>query len=272
MPEPRTRTPAREGVVGWDGLVATKLHLPHLQPGFVPRRRLLDRLEAAPAGQLLLVCAPAGFGKTALLGDWAGQRRRAVAWLSLDEADNDPARFWRHVVAVHASPRTGRRPCPPWASPTSAWPRWPGSAASSTRPCGTSTRASRRAGSSSSRNRWRRASPPWRGSGRPRATPPAPWRRWTRPRASRPARRWPACSTPSRRWGRGCCWPRATCPRRSAGSGSAAFAQTTSPATPGSRGTCCWRGCCWPRGDPSRRSGCWTGCTPWRSPRAAAAA
>jgi ATP/maltotriose-dependent transcriptional regulator MalT len=87
--------------------VATKLHLPRLQPGFVPRRRLLDRLEAAPAGQLVLVCAPAGFGKTALLGDWAGQRRRAVGWLSLDEGDNDPARFWRHVVAALDRVRPG---------------------------------------------------------------------------------------------------------------------------------------------------------------------
>jgi LuxR family maltose regulon positive regulatory protein len=107
MPEPPTRTRPREGVAGWDELVATKLHLPRLQPGFVPRRRLLDRLEAAPAEQLVLVCAPAGFGKTALLGDWAGQRRRAVAWLSLDEGDNDPARFWRHVVAALDRVRPG---------------------------------------------------------------------------------------------------------------------------------------------------------------------
>jgi LuxR family maltose regulon positive regulatory protein len=87
--------------------VATKLHLPRLQLGFVPRRRLLDRLEAAPAGQLVLVCAAAGFGKTALLGDWAGQRRRAVGWLSLDEGDNDPSRFWRHVVVALDRVRPG---------------------------------------------------------------------------------------------------------------------------------------------------------------------
>jgi LuxR family maltose regulon positive regulatory protein len=87
--------------------VATKLHRPRLQPGFVPRPRLLHRLEEAPAGQLVLVCAPAGFGKTALLGDWVGQRRRVVAWLSLDEGDNDPARFWRHVVAALDRVRPG---------------------------------------------------------------------------------------------------------------------------------------------------------------------
>jgi LuxR family transcriptional regulator, maltose regulon positive regulatory protein len=107
MPESPTRTRPREGAAGWDGLVATKLHLPRLQPGFVPRPRLLDRLEEAPAGQLVLVCAPAGFGKTALLGDWVGQRRRPFAWLSLDEGDNDPARFWRHVVAALDRVRPG---------------------------------------------------------------------------------------------------------------------------------------------------------------------
>jgi LuxR family transcriptional regulator, maltose regulon positive regulatory protein len=107
MAESPARTRPREGAVGWDGLLATKLHLPRLQPGFVPRPRLLDRLEEAPAGQLLLVCAPAGFGKTALLGHWAGQGRRAVAWLSLDEGDNDPARFWRHAVAALDRVRPG---------------------------------------------------------------------------------------------------------------------------------------------------------------------
>jgi ATP/maltotriose-dependent transcriptional regulator MalT len=51
------------------------------------------------ARRLILVCAPAGFGKTALLADWACQGNRPVAWLSLDAGDNDPARFWRHAVA-----------------------------------------------------------------------------------------------------------------------------------------------------------------------------
>jgi len=52
------------------------------------------------ARPLTLVCAPAGFGKTALLAAWAGAGQRPVAWLSLDEGDNDPARFWRHVAAA----------------------------------------------------------------------------------------------------------------------------------------------------------------------------
>src|SRR5262249_25768329 len=48
----------------------------------------------------VLVCAPAGFGKTTLLADWARSDGRPVAWLSLDEGDNDPARFWRYAVAA----------------------------------------------------------------------------------------------------------------------------------------------------------------------------
>jgi LuxR family transcriptional regulator, maltose regulon positive regulatory protein len=49
---------------------------------------------------LVLVCTPAGFGKTTLLADWAQSAQRPVAWLSLDADDNDPARFWRYVAAA----------------------------------------------------------------------------------------------------------------------------------------------------------------------------
>ena len=57
------------------------------------------------------MCAPAGCGKTVLLADWARRGRRPVAWLSLDAADNDPARFWRHVIAAldRARPDIGER-------------------------------------------------------------------------------------------------------------------------------------------------------------------
>jgi LuxR family transcriptional regulator, maltose regulon positive regulatory protein len=89
-----------------DALLATKLHVPRPQPGFVARSRLTERLDEGLAQRLILVCAPAGFGKTALLAAWASGGRRPVAWLSLDEGDNDPARFWRHVGAAleRASP------------------------------------------------------------------------------------------------------------------------------------------------------------------------
>jgi LuxR family maltose regulon positive regulatory protein len=98
--EPPATTPVEVAVSREDVLLATKLYVPGPQPGFVARPRLLEWLEEGLARGLLLVCAPAGFGKTSLLADWARRGGRPVAWLSLDEADNDPARFWRHVVAA----------------------------------------------------------------------------------------------------------------------------------------------------------------------------
>jgi LuxR family maltose regulon positive regulatory protein len=99
MAESRAAAPTGAAVSGPDVLLATKLHLPRSQPGFVPRLRLAEALDEGLARRLILVCAPAGFGKTALLADWARRGQRQVAWLSLDPGDNDPARFWRYAVA-----------------------------------------------------------------------------------------------------------------------------------------------------------------------------
>ena len=85
---------------GQDALLATKLHVPRPQPGFVPRPRLVRALSQGLARGRVLVCAPAGFGKTSLLADWARSGGRPVAWLGLDAGDSDPARFWRYVVAA----------------------------------------------------------------------------------------------------------------------------------------------------------------------------
>jgi hypothetical protein len=106
-----------------DALLATKLHVPRPQPGFVPRPRLVEALGEGLARGLVVVCAPAGFGKTALLADWAESARRAVAWLSLDTADNDPARFWRHVVAAldRACPGIAERAGPLLGPPPSSF-------------------------------------------------------------------------------------------------------------------------------------------------------
>ena len=94
-----------------DVLLATKLHVPRPRPGFVPRPRLADRLDEGLRRGLVVVCAPAGYGKTVLLADWARRGQRPVAWLSLDAGDNDPARFWRHTVAAldRARPGIGER-------------------------------------------------------------------------------------------------------------------------------------------------------------------
>ena len=83
-------------------ILATKLFIPAPRPGNVPRLRLIERLEESLAAgrKLALVSAPAGFGKTTLVSEWVGGCGRPVAWLSLDEADNDPARFLTYLIAA----------------------------------------------------------------------------------------------------------------------------------------------------------------------------
>ena len=88
-------------------LLQTKLHMPSPRPDLVPRPRLIARLdEGLRLGRkLTLVSAPAGFGKTTLLSEWihgraGGPSSRAIAWLSLDEGENDPARFIAYLVAA----------------------------------------------------------------------------------------------------------------------------------------------------------------------------
>ena len=83
-------------------LVATKLYVPKLRGDLVARPRLLERLRRA-GSRLTLVSAPAGFGKTTLLAEWLDTTSgddRAVAWVSLDPSDNEPARFWTYVVTA----------------------------------------------------------------------------------------------------------------------------------------------------------------------------
>src|SRR5580704_10479838 len=111
MAEPSAAAPAGVADSGPDVLLATKLHVPRPRPGFVPRPRLVEALGEGLARRLILVCAPAGSGKTTLLADWAPSGNRPVAWLSLDAADNDPVRFWRHTVAAldRARPGIGER-------------------------------------------------------------------------------------------------------------------------------------------------------------------
>lgn len=90
-----------------DVLLATKLNVPGLRPDLVLRPRLAQRLDEGRERGLVLACAPAGYGKTVLLAQWARRGPHPVAWLSLDVGDNDPARFWRHVVAALDRVRPG---------------------------------------------------------------------------------------------------------------------------------------------------------------------
>ncbi|GHO77755.1 hypothetical protein KSD_55260 [Ktedonobacter sp. SOSP1-85] len=79
---------------------SSKLSPPRLPNVFIERERLLAALDAALATRLSLVSAPAGFGKTTLLATWASQRKSQIAWLSLDDLDTTPTRFWVALIAA----------------------------------------------------------------------------------------------------------------------------------------------------------------------------
>ena len=81
-------------------VLLTKIHVPGTPPGYVIRPRLTERLDEGAQRRLTLVSAPPGFGKSSLVADWCSRRPGGIAWLSLDEGDNDPRRFWRHVAAA----------------------------------------------------------------------------------------------------------------------------------------------------------------------------
>lgn len=81
-------------------LLRTKLYVPSVRPKLVSRPHLIERLNAGLGRKLSLISAPAGFGKTTLLGEWAAGCGRPIAWLSLDKGDNDPARFLSYFVAA----------------------------------------------------------------------------------------------------------------------------------------------------------------------------
>jgi LuxR family maltose regulon positive regulatory protein len=86
-----------------DSLVSTKLRPSQARPKLVARPRLIATLERETGRKLTLISAPAGFGKTTLLGEWLKGREggdQSVAWVSLDEGDNDPVRFLSYLVAA----------------------------------------------------------------------------------------------------------------------------------------------------------------------------
>lgn len=96
--------------IGLDVPVETKFHAPDLRPEWVARPALTKHLAGADA-RLVLVDAPAGFGKTVAVAQWRSStiENRQFAWVSLDQGDNDPSRLWWHVVCAlqRASPAFG---------------------------------------------------------------------------------------------------------------------------------------------------------------------
>src|SRR6476660_6119896 len=84
-----------------NSILVTKLYFPQLRFQLVSRPRLVEKVEQGLKRRLTLLSASAGHGKTTLLSEWHQARpHQAVAWLSLDAGDNDPARFLAYVEAA----------------------------------------------------------------------------------------------------------------------------------------------------------------------------
>ncbi len=81
-------------------LVQSKLDPPAVRPGIVGRASLVERLRAARTASVVEIVAPAGYGKTTLLAQWAARDRRPFAWVSADEGDNDPRALLTYVAAA----------------------------------------------------------------------------------------------------------------------------------------------------------------------------
>src|SRR5574341_1223514 len=83
-------------------LILTKLHIPAPRVGQIPRSHLIERLIREPQTGLIFVCAPAGYGKTTLLSEWARtliQKGIAVGWFAIDSSDDDRLPFCTYLVA-----------------------------------------------------------------------------------------------------------------------------------------------------------------------------
>jgi len=97
---PRTQGLRPGGHVTQPVLIATKLHPPDVREQTIPRALLSERLSEGSRRRLTLVACPAGYGKTTLVAAWRESEaaRRPIAWLTLDEGDNDPAVLWSYVI------------------------------------------------------------------------------------------------------------------------------------------------------------------------------
>jgi LuxR family transcriptional regulator, maltose regulon positive regulatory protein len=104
-------------------LIAAKLHRPLLRPGTVRRSSLIERLAQGDRRPITSVVAPAGYGKTTLLAQWAERNGQAFAWVSVDEADNDPKVLLTYVAkALDTVEPVGERVFDALASPGSSVP------------------------------------------------------------------------------------------------------------------------------------------------------
>jgi LuxR family transcriptional regulator, maltose regulon positive regulatory protein len=127
----------------WDGssleLVESKLHPPPTRPGIVLRALLMDRLLASDTVPVVCAVAPAGYGKTTLLAQWAEREPRPVAWVAVDQRDNDPALLLTYLAVAldrvePIDPRIVRGLAGPGASIVDAVPRLAAAMAAMTQP------------------------------------------------------------------------------------------------------------------------------------------
>ena len=104
-------------------LVVSKLRRPPARPGMVRRPSLIERLAREDSGPIVSVVAPAGYGKTTLLSQWAERNGQAFAWVSVDDADNDPKVLLTYIAeALDAVQPVGGRVFDALASPASSVP------------------------------------------------------------------------------------------------------------------------------------------------------
>ena len=124
MSDMRQRDGRPQGVSGpgFD-LVASKVRRPLMRPGTVPRSQLIERLRRNDPCPIVTVVAPPGYGKTTLLSQWAERNSQAFAWVSVDEADNDPKVLLSYVAeSLDAIEPIGGRVFDALASPASSVP------------------------------------------------------------------------------------------------------------------------------------------------------
>jgi len=80
-------------------MLLTKLHVPTSSVNLVHRTHLFDKLNKGLECKLILISAPAGFGKTTVICDWINQQKTSAAWYALDKGDNDPVKFLNYIIS-----------------------------------------------------------------------------------------------------------------------------------------------------------------------------
>ena len=80
-------------------MLLTKLHIPPAGQNIVHRQELYEKLNIGLTRKLILISAPAGFGKTTIISDWINQHKIPAVWFSLDNGDNDPTDFLSYIIS-----------------------------------------------------------------------------------------------------------------------------------------------------------------------------